>query len=397
LIFYQLGNRRYLKAQKMKYKTLLSIIGLVFTSLASSVMAETGVTPTEIKIGMANALTGPTAGLGLGVKAGSEAYFKKVNAAGGINGRKITLVSEDDGYDPPRTASATEKLIKKDGVFALFGYVGTPTSKAAMSLVTDNDIPFFAPFTGAEFLRTPINKNVFNIRSSYFNEIELQVERLVTDAGVTKIGLFYQEDTYGKVGKEGLQLALQRRKMTMAGEGHYLRNTEDVDAGLAALIAAKPEAVLMVGTYKACAELVKKASAAGFKPKFFNLSFVGTANFIKAAGEVAEGVYITQVVPSPFDESLPIVKQYHADMKAAGAGDADYTSFEGYINAVALVEGLKKAGPDLTRASFLAALEKLSVNLGGLDIAFGPQDHQGLNKVYLTKVQKGKPVQVTKL
>lgn len=382
----------------MKRTSRLSLLGLLFaTILSSAALAETGVTATEIKIGMANAQSGPTAGLGQGIKAGSEAYFKKVNAAGGVNGRKIVLVSEDDGYDPQRTATATEKLIKKDGVFALFGYVGTPTSKAALSLVNDNNIPFFAPFTGAEFLRAPLNKNVFNIRSSYFNEIELQVERLVTDAGITKIGLFYQEDTYGKVGKEGLQLSLQKRKLNITGEGHYLRNTEDVDAGLAALLQAKPDAVLMVGTYKACAALVQKAHAAGFKPKFFNLSFVGTANFIKAAGENAEGTYITQVVPSPFDDSLPIVKQYQADMKAAGAGEFDYTSFEGYIDAVVLVEGLKKAGSDLTRASFLAALEKMNSNLGGLDIAFGPQDHQGLNKVFLTKVQKGKPVGVSKL
>lgn len=381
----------------MKNTFCLALLGLFLTTMTPSALAETGVTATEIKIGMANALSGPTAGLGQGIKAGSEAYFKKVNAAGGVNGRKIVLISEDDGYDPGRTAVATEKLIKKDGVFALFGYVGTPTSKAALSLVNDNNIPFFAPFTGAEFLRAPLNKNVFNIRSSYFNEIELQVERLVTDAGVTKIGLFYQEDTYGKVGKEGLQLALQKRKMNVAGEGHYQRNTEDVDAGLATLLQAKPEAVLMVGTYKACAALVKKAHAAGFKPKFFNLSFVGTSNFIKAAGESAEGVYITQVVPSPFNASIPIVKQYQADMKAAGVSDVDYTSFEGYIDAVALVEGLKKAGPDLTRAGFVAALEKMSVNLGGLEIAFGPQDHQGLNTVYLTKVQKGKPVQGNKL
>jgi ABC-type branched-subunit amino acid transport system substrate-binding protein len=375
----------------------LFLASLSLASLTSAARAESGVTATEIKIGMANALSGPTAGLGQGIKSGSEAYFRKVNAAGGINGRKITLVSEDDGYDPPRTASATEKLIKKDNVFALFGYVGTPTSKAALPLVVDNAVPFFGAFTGAEFLRAPVNKYVFNIRSSYFNEIEMQVERLVSDAGVTKIGLFYQEDTYGKVGKEGLLLALQKRKMSIAAEGHYMRNTENVDAGLAALLAARPEAVLMVGTYKACAALVQKAHAAGYKPKFFNLSFVGTANFIKAAGDAAEGVYITQVVPSPFDESVPIVKQYQADMKAAGASEFDYTSLEGYIDAVALVEGLRKAGPDLTRTGFLAALEKMNVNLGGLDIAFGPQDHQGLNKVYLSRVQKGKPVPASKL
>jgi ABC-type branched-subunit amino acid transport system substrate-binding protein len=386
----------------MTTKTLVSaavllLASLSLASLTTAARAENGVTATDIKIGMANALSGPTAGLGLGIKSGSEAYFRKVNAAGGVNGRKITLVSEDDGYDPPRTASATEKLIKKDNVFALFGYVGTPTSKAALPLVVDNAVPFFGAFTGAEFLRAPVNKYVFNIRSSYFNEIEMQVERLVSDAGVTRFGLFYQEDTYGKVGKEGLLLALQKRKMSIAAEGHYMRNTEDVDAGLAALLAVKPEAVLMVGTYKACAALVQKAHAAGYKPKFFNLSFVGTANFIKAAGDAAEGVYITQVVPSPFDDAIPIVKQYQADMKAAGVSEFDYTSFEGYIDAVALVEGLKKAGPDLTRAGFLAALEKMNVNLGGLDIAFGPQDHQGLNKVYLTKVQKGKPVPASKL
>jgi branched-chain amino acid transport system substrate-binding protein len=245
----------------MKSTRCIALLGLFF-AITTSALAETGVTATEIKIGMANAQTGPTAGLGQGLKAGSEAYFKKVNAAGGVNGRKIVLITEDDGYDPARTAPATDKLIKKDGVFALFGYVGTPTSKAALSLVNEHNIPFFAPFTGAEFLRSPLNKNVFNIRSSYFNEIELQVERLVTDAGVTKIGLFYQEDTYGKVGKEGLQLSLQKRKMNIVGEGFYQRNTEDVDAGLTALLQAKPEAVLMVGTYKACAALVQKAHAA---------------------------------------------------------------------------------------------------------------------------------------
>ncbi len=380
------------------FKQLLpGAIGIALLSVTSMAMSENGVTDTEIKIGMANALSGPAKGLGMGIKRGSEVYFNKLNEAGGVHGRKIKLLSEDDGYEPTRAANVTQKLVSQDNVFALFGYVGTPTAKASEAIASKSGVPFFAPFTGAEFLRTPVNRLVYNVRGSYSSETEMQVERLTQDLGVKKIAIFIQDDAYGVAGKEGVIRALQKRNMTLAAEGRYKRNTDDVDAGLALLKAASPDAVIMVGAYKACAALVKKAKAAGFHPKFLNLSFVGTADFIKEAGADGEGVYITQVVPSPADTSVPIVKQYQADMKAAGIAEFDYTSLEGYINAAVFAEGLKAAGSKLTRESLLGALDRMKINVGGLEVSFSQTDHQGIKQVYLTKVQNGKAVPVAKL
>jgi len=222
------------------------------------------------------------------------------------------------------------------------------------------------------------------------------VERLTKDLDIKKIGVFIQDDAYGNAGKAGVNRALSKVGLSLAGEGRYKRNTVDVDAGLAALKAAAPEAVVMVGTYKACAAFVKKARAAGFTPKFLNVSFVGTADFIREAGADSEGVYITQVVPPPADASSPLVKQYQADMKAEGKSEFDFTSLEGHVDAVVLVEALKKAGPELTRASFLNAFENLSLDLGGLKVAYSPTNHQGVKTIFYTMVKDGKPVAITK-
>lgn len=373
-----------------------TVFALVLAACSLLARAETGVTSSEILVGMSNAQTGPASGLGRKLKEGATAYFNRVNDAGGIHGRKIKLVSYDDGYEPERSAAMTAKLINEDKVFTLFGYVGTPTSSAALPLVSKAQVPYIAPFTGAEMLRNPVNKIVFNVRASYFDETEAMVERLMKDLNVKKVGVFIQDDAYGNAGKAGVVRALMKNNLQLAGEGKYKRNTVDVDAGLAALKEAKPEAVVMVGTYKACAAFVKKAKAAGFNPRFLNVSFVGTSDFIKEAGPEGEGVYITQVVPSPDDAGVTLVKQYQADMKESGAGDFDYTSLEGYLDAVVLVEALKKAGKDLTRTGFVNAFEALQMDAGGVKVEYSPRSHQGLKGIFHTVVKAGKPVPVTR-
>lgn len=382
----------------MKTSTFIKNIALALLLVAatSASYAEDGVTQSEVVIGMSNALSGPASGLGTELKAGAMAYINKVNAAGGVHGRKIKLISYDDGYEPDRAAAMTRKLIEQDKVFALFGYVGTPTSTAALPFASRAGVPYIAPFTGAEFLRNPVNKIVFNVRASYFDETEGMVERLMKDLGIKKIGVFIQDDAYGNAGKAGVNRALSKMGMTLAGEGKYKRNTTDVDDGLAALKAANPEAVIMVGAYKACAAFVKKARASGFNPKFLNVSFVGTADFIKEAGSDGEGVYITQVVPSPYDPASPLVTQYQADMKADGKSEYGFTSLEGYVDAVVLVEALKKTGPALGRESFLKAFEGLNFDLGGLKIAYSPTNHQGIKGIFYTVVKGGKAVPITK-
>jgi branched-chain amino acid transport system substrate-binding protein len=370
---------------------------LLLLAAAFPCFAENGVTQNEIVIGMSNALSGPASGLGKGLKAGAIAYIDKVNAAGGVNGRKIKLISYDDGYEPERTAAMTRRLIDQDKVFALFGFVGTPTSAAAVPFATKMGVPYIAPFTGAEFLRNPVSPIVFNVRASYFDETEGMVQHLTKDLSIKKIGVFIQDDGYGNAGKAGVNRALNKRGMRLAGEGRYTRNTTEVDAGLDALKAANPDAVIMVGAYKACAAFVKKARASGFNPKFLNLSFVGTSNFINEAGNDGEGVYITQVMPSPYDDNTEIVKRYQTDLKKADShSEFDFTSLEGYADAVVLVDALKKAGSNLTRTSLANAFEHLNIDLGGFKVAYSPSDHQGSKSIYFTVIKGGKAVSITK-
>ena len=363
---------------------------LGFTSVSAH--AENGVTDTEILLGVSNSQSGPTEALGKGVTAGLKVYFDKLNAAGGVNGRTVKLNVLDDKYEPADAIANTTKLITEDKVLALIGYVGTPTAKAVVPIVAREKVPFFAPFTGAGFLRTPVLPYVFNVRASYNDEMEAIVTQLADKKGMKKIALFMQNDSYGQAGEAGLKAALEKRQMTVAETGTYERNTVDVAEALTKLKAANPDAVVMVGAYKACAAFMKAAAKDGFKPTFVNISFVGTSALIKEAGAEGEGSFVSQVMPNPFSSDLQIVKDYQADMKAAGQEAAiDYTSLEGYVQAALFAKALEKAGKDLTRDSLLTALNSLDEDIGGLKLKLAADDHQASDTVYLTKVANGKP------
>ncbi|MBF0313433.1 MAG: ABC transporter substrate-binding protein [Oligoflexia bacterium] len=357
------------------------------------VFAENGVSNGEIVIGMSNALSGSAKGLGLGVKNGAMAYFEKINKTGGIHGRKIRVVSYDDEYEPQLARKNTKKLIDEDKIFALFGYVGTPTSKTVISYISQVGVPFIAPFTGAQFLRTPINKNVYNVRASYFDETELLVNRIVNDLGIKEIGIFMQNDGYGAAGHDGVVRALKKIDLKQVGVGKYKRNTLEVQEGLDELKRSQAKAVIMIGAYKACAAFMKLAKAQGFTPKMFNISFVGVDELYKEAGEAADGSFVSQVVPNFYDDSMELIKQYQKDV----ISDFSFPSLEGYIDAIVIVEGLKQAGSDLTRENFKNAMKKINLNIGGLQINFTGKINQALNKVYLTKLTGGKIVTVEKL
>jgi ABC-type branched-subunit amino acid transport system substrate-binding protein len=385
-------RRRSMRGLSIRQAFLFVSIFVLMVALLGvpNAQAETGVTDSEIVIGMSNALQGPASALGTGLKKGAMVYFDKVNAAGGVHGRKIRVISYDDGYEPRQTVSNTDKLIKEDKVFALFGYVGTPTSKAIMPTINRERVIYFGPFTGAEFLRNPVNKYIFNVRSSYFDEAEAQVNYLVNKLGKKKIGIFIQDDAYGLAVKGGIIRALKKRGLELAGEGRYKRNTVDIDEGLAALKAAGPDAVSMVGTYKAMAAFIKKARAQGFDPVFLNVSFVGTTALIDELEGKGEGTVVTQVVPSPMDSSVGIVKQYQRDMKAAGHSDFEYVSLEGYIDALVFVEALEKAGANLTKNSFISATEGLSFTQGDMTFSYSPNSHQALDTIFITKISGGR-------
>lgn len=368
----------------------------LFCSL-SSLSAQEGVSAKEITVGMVNAQSGPAAGLGTRMRAGAYAFFRRTNASGGVNGRTIKLISYDDSYEPDRTVAMTKKLLNEDKVFGLLGYVGTPTCAAVLPLVQESGVPFVAPFTGAEVLRTPIKKSVFNVRASYFDETEGLVQRFTQDLGFTRIGILIQDDAFGAAGEAGVLKALAKRNLTLAGKGTFKRNTMDVDAGLAELQKANPQAVIMIGPYTPLTAFVKRAHAKGFKPPMATISFVGTDSLIKNLGHEGDGIIISQVLPPPNDPSTLLVKNYMADLAASGGGEPDYTSLEGYVAAAVFTEGLRKAGTNPTRASFVSGMETLHSDFGGtLKPSFSPSNHQGLRAVHFTKIKDSKAVPITK-
>jgi branched-chain amino acid transport system substrate-binding protein len=277
---------------------LLSLCAVVAHS------AEVGVTDKEILVGQFAAQTGPAAELGKGMQRGILAHFNAVNAAGGINGRMLKLISRDDGYEPEKAAAAVKALIEEDKVFALIGSVGTPTTLAAIPAINAAGIPLIGPFTGAQALREPFNANIFHVRASYFDETERIVQHLST-LGITKIAVFYQNDSYGKAGLEGATRALAKRQLKPVIAVSVERNSIDVAAPLAEILKAAPEAVIQISAYKSCAELIKQARAKSYGGQFFNVSFVGSKALSEQLGDIGAGVTISQVVPFPSARSLP--------------------------------------------------------------------------------------------
>jgi len=272
---------------------------LFILCLTAFARAEPGVFEDKIVFGQSAAFKGPAAALGLGMRQGILAAFAEANAAGGVNGRKLELVSYNDSYEPNKAIDNTKRLLQEDQVFALIGEVGTPTSKAAQPIATDAGVPFIGPFTGAEFLRNPYKRTVINVRASYYQETEAMVERLVQDLGVSRIAILYQDDSYGRAGLAGVRLALDKRGMDLVAEGTYKRNTIAVKRAVLSIRKGDPEAVIMIGAYKPCAEFIRLAKKVGLKTKFLNVSFVGSKALAKDLGAAGEGVIVTQVVPFP--------------------------------------------------------------------------------------------------
>jgi branched-chain amino acid transport system substrate-binding protein len=350
--------------------------GILIAATALAAGAEPGVTASTILLGQSAAFSGPASELGSEMRAGALAYFQAINAAGGVNGRKIELRSLDDGYEPDRAAANTKKLID-DGVFLLFGYVGTPTSNAAKPIFTAARVPFVGPFTGAESLRNPLNRYIFNIRASYFDETDKIVSQLVGQT-LDRIAVFYQNDDYGKAGLAGVERAMQKRNLKIVATGTVERNT------------VEPQGVVMISAYKSCAAFIEAMRKAGYNPQFMNVSFVGSKALAHESGPAGRGVGISQVVPFPWNLSARVVKEYQQLLEAStGKQNYSWTSLEGFIAAKVLVEGLRRTGVDLTREKFIAAMEQIrDFDVGGFVVTFTPTDHSGSKFVELTVIGK---------
>jgi branched-chain amino acid transport system substrate-binding protein len=359
------------------------------TIVAGTALAEDGVSADTVVFGQAAVLEGPASALGLGMKIGLDAAFAEVNARGGVHGRKIKLISMNDGYEPDRSITATRKLIEDEKVFALIGPVGTPTSAATQPIATAANVPFIGAFTGAGFLRNPKFENVINVRASYDAETEAWVKHLTEDLKVSKIAIFYQDDAFGRAGLSGFKKAMEKRKMEAVAEATYERNTIAVKTGLLTLRRAEPEAVVIVGAYKPAAEFIKLSRKIGFNPVFVNISFVGAGALAKELGPEGKGVIVSQVVPFPWDASLKVVADYQAAIKAADPkAEPEFVSLEGYLVGRLAIAALEKAGKDVTRAGLIKAIKETgSFDIGGLPMTFSATKNEGLDKVFMTVIQ----------
>ncbi|MFN4349771.1 MAG: ABC transporter substrate-binding protein [Hylemonella sp.] len=339
----------------------------------------------KIILGQSAAFTGPAAELGIQFHQGARIWFDQVNAQGGVAGKTIEIKTLDDGYEPDRCAANTQKLISED-VFALFGYIGTPTSLAALPLLSKAQVPFIAPFTGAMGLREPFNKQVFHLRASYNDETALIVRQL-TNLGLKKIAVFYQNDAYGKAGLDGVTLALDKLGLKPVAQATVERNSVDVAAAVRTLNAAGPDAVVQISAYKSCAAYIRAARKAGFGGTFFNVSFVGTQALADELGKDGAGVVVSQVMPSPYSLARPIAREFsEAVKKAGGNAQANFSSMEGYLAAKVVTEGLKRAGTRMnSREGLIQGIEAIgSQSLGGFQLNFSASQHVASSFVELS-------------
>ncbi len=358
--------------------------GMASSNLAWPVFAQTD---GPLLLGQSAPLTGPAAQLGIQFRDGANLYFNQVNAKGGVNGRKVELRTLDDGYEPEKTAANTKKFLADD-VFALFGYIGTPTSLAALPLATEAKTPFFAPFTGAQVLREPFNRYAIHVRASYFDETAAIVKQAAA-VGIKKFSVFYQNDAYGKAGLEGVERALKTLNLPMTSTGTVERNSVDIKKAVADIMTKQPEAIVQISAYKSCAAFIREARKAGFGGTFYNVSFVGTQALLTELGKDARGVVVSQVMPYPYSAGTAVASEFLEALKTASVTNKDltanYSSMEGFVAAKVFVEALRRAGRNASREAFIAAVQSIqNVQMGGFALNFGPNQHTASKYVDLT-------------
>lgn len=361
--------------------------GLMLPALS---VAEDGVFSDRIVLGQSAAFDGPAAALGNGMRLGLNAAFNEVNQGGGVNGRKIELITYDDGYEPEKAIENVKRLIADDQVFALIGSVGTPTSKASQPIAKNAGVPFFGPFTGAGFLRDPANNNVINVRGSYDQETEEWIKHLTESVGAKKIAILYQDDSFGRAGLSGVEKAMGKRGLELVAKGTYQRNTVAVKGALLTIRKAKPDAVVMVGSYKPIAAFVKLAKRMRLKSTYVTISFVGSKALAEELGDDGAGVVVSQVVPLPNDSTIPLIGEYQAALaEVDDAAEPGFVSLEGYLVGRLMIDALSGIKGDVTREKLISTVKQIgSFEVGGVSLQFGPEDSQGMDDIFLSVISE---------
>ncbi|OMG53765.1 ABC transporter permease [Azonexus hydrophilus] len=375
----------------MKVLRKLAAAGAI--ALSTACWAEPGVTDTTITLGMSAPFSGPNGAYGEDMRQTIQSYFEQINKGGGINGRKLQLVALDDGYETERAVANTRSLINDKNAFALLSFYGSsPTTEAMNSVFGPAKVPLVGTISGAATLRQPIQANansryMFHVRASYADETEAIVNQMVS-IGLRSIAVFYQNDGFGKAGLDGVTAALKKHNLTPSAVGTIERNSLDVNAAVQSIAKSNPQAVVMVTLYKPTAAFVRAMKRAGQNPMFMTLSPVGTEQLVQELGPEARGIGISQVVPYPWNDIVPVVRDYQKI--AAKPGSYSYYGLEAYLTARTMVEGLRRAGRDLTRDKLVTTLETLSnIDLGGYRMNYSPTARYGSRFVELTVIGPG--------
>ncbi len=371
--------------RRTRYSCAVLLLVLLIVEIRAE---ESGISDERILFGQSAAFSGPARELGKNMRIGIEAAFQEANARGGVHGRQLILLSFDDAYEPEAAIANTQRLIEKEGVFALIGAVGTPTSRSATPIAERAGVPYIAPFTGAAFLREARWKSVINLRASYNQETEAMVARLTTDLGIKRIAVMYQDDSFGRAGYRGVRQALERRSMEPVAIGVYPRNTTAVKTGLLNLHSANPDAVILIGAYQPVATLIAWARHTGLDPVFMTISFVGSNALAEELGRAGAGVFVTQVVPFP-TKDIPRVGVAYRRALATHAPEATpgFVSYEGYLAGRLAIVALERCGREVDRAGFLKSLRSTdTIDLDGFELLYGENDNQGSDAVFLTVI-----------
>ncbi len=390
-----------MKKDTPKYVLGLSVLFGCLFEVSTLLQAQNtpGITDNEILIGSCSALEGPSHFLGTETVTGAKAYFAMINDAGGVDGRKLKLISYDDSYDPTKTEACFNRLMEQQ-VFALGFFVGTPTAVKYLPMAESNKIPLVGLFTGAQTLYVPLRHWVVNVRASYFDETREQIDGLWGTLGYKKVGVIYPEDAFGVAVLDGVKAGLKAHGAEPVAAASYQRQTAQVGGAIDTVKAANPDAVVVVGPANTVAPILKQSRAKGWKPLFLTVSFVGTDELIVEAGPDAEGMVITQVVPPYYLTDYKTVALYRRTLtKYFPTVQPNFVSLEGFVDAMVLVEGLKRVGKDLTREGLIHGIESIHE----FDLGLGPQlkldysanDHKGFDHVLPTVVRGGRAVPFT--
>ncbi|MBC7603667.1 MAG: ABC transporter substrate-binding protein [Ramlibacter sp.] len=366
-------------------KALAGLALAVLTQIAPS-LAHAG----DITIAQVAPLSGVLATTGAQMVLGGKLYFDHINSKGGINGQKIKVIVSDDAYKVDETVRLTKEMLAKPEVVALFGFAGTANIGKLLTdgILDEGGAALVAPYTGGEQLRSPFNQWIFHVRSGYADEAEHMVQQLTT-LGMKRIAVMYQDDGFGKAGLAGVEKALTKRGLKPLITAGYERNTDKVAEAVMKIKAADPQAVIMISVNKSTAAFVKQYRESGGGAQLLNISVVDPNELVKLAGlKNAHGLGISQVVPYPYMANLPVIREYQELLrKNAPKEQINYTSFEEFLGAKVLVEALRRAGQNPSRAKVVKALESMShYDLGGIAVNFAPDNRIGSHYVEVTVI-----------